>query len=127
MQQEIIKMNHFLQDAYNDLPDTFHVLLVLIVIDYITGVCLALKEKRISSKIGAKGIAAKVLIVCLVALSYIVDTWILDSGDKFSSITILFYCANEIISIFENVNHFGLPLPKKYKEYLDGLKSKKNT
>lgn len=46
-------MNHFLQDAYNDLPDTFHVLLVLIVIDYITGVCLALKEKRISSKIGA--------------------------------------------------------------------------
>ena len=56
-------MNHFLQDAYNDLPDTFHVLLVLIVIDYITGVCLALKEKRISSKIGAKGIAAKVLIV----------------------------------------------------------------
>lgn len=120
-------MNHFLQDAYNDLPDTFHVLLVLIVIDYITGVCLALKEKRISSKIGAKGIAAKVLIVCLVALSYIVDTWILDSGDKFSSITILFYCANEIISILENVNHFGLPLPKKFKEYLDGLKSKKNT
>ena len=34
---------------------------------------------------------------------------------------------NEIISIFENVNHFGLPLPKKFKEYLDGLKSKKNT
>ena len=55
------------------------------------------------------------------ALSYIVDTWILDSGDKFSSITILFYCANEIISIFENVNHFGLPLPKKFKEYLDCL------
>lgn len=90
-------------------------------------ICLAVKEKKISSKIGAKGIAAKVLIVCLVALSYIVDTWILDSGDKFSSITILFYCANEIISIFENVNHFGLPLPKKFKEYLDGLKSKKNT
>ena len=103
------------------LPGTVYALFVLIIIDYITGVCLAVKEKKISSKIGAKGIAAKVLIVCLVALSYIVDTWILDSGDKFSSITILFYCANEIISIFENVNHFGLPLPKKFKEYLTKL------
>ena len=72
------------------LPDTVYALFVLIIIDYITGVCLAVKEKKISSKIGAKGIAAKVLIVCLVALSYIVDTWILDSGEKFSSITILF-------------------------------------
>ena len=108
------------------LPDTVYALFVLIIIDYITGVCLAVKEKKISSKIGAKGIAAKVLIVCLVALSYIVDTWILDSGEKFSSITILFYCANEIISIFENVNPFGLPLPRKFKEYLDGLKSKKS-
>ena len=102
------------------LPDIVYALFVLIIIDYITGVCLAVKEKKISSKIGAKGIAAKVL-------SYIVDTWILDSGEKFSSITILFYCANEIISIFENVNRFGLPLPRKFKEYLDGLKSKKNT
>ena len=118
-------MNHFFYTAYNSIPDTFYVLLVLIVIDYITGVCLALKEKTTSSKIGAKGIASKVLIVCMVALSYIVDTWILDSREKFSSITILFYCANEVISIFENVNHFGLPLPRKFKEHLTGLKSKK--
>lgn len=67
-------MNHFFYTAYNSIPDTFYVLLVLIVIDYITGVCLALKEKTTSSKIGAKGIASKVLIVCMVALSYIVDT-----------------------------------------------------
>ena len=39
------------------LPDTVYALFVLIIIDYITGVCLAVKEKKISSKIGAKGIA----------------------------------------------------------------------
>lgn len=108
------------------LPDTVYSLFVLIIIDYITGVCLAVSEQKISSKIGTKGIAAKVLIVCFVTLSYIVDTWILDSREKFSSITILFYYANEVISIFENVNHFGLPLPRKFKEYLAGLKSKKS-
>ena len=94
-------MSHFFQTAYKELPETVYALLVLIVIDYVTGVCLAVKEKTASSKVGAKGIASKVLIVCLVALSYIVDTWILHSGEKFSSITIFFYCANEIISIFE--------------------------
>ena len=117
-------MNHFFQTAYKELPETVYALLVLIVIDYVTGVCLAVKEKTASSKVGAKGIASKVLIVCLVALSYIVDTWILHSGEKFSSITIFFYCANEIISIFENVNRFGLPLPRKLRDFLENLKNK---
>ena len=51
-------MNHFFYTAYNSIPDTFYVLLVLIVIDYITGVCLALYEKTTSSIIGAIGIAS---------------------------------------------------------------------
>lgn len=118
-------MNKLFQDAYTNLPETVYILLVLIVLDYITGVCLAVKEKTVSSKIGAKGIASKVLIICLVALSYIVDTWILCSGEKFSSITILFYCANEVISIFENVNRFGLPMPQKLKDLINNLKNKK--
>lgn len=32
------------------LPDTVYALFVLIIIDYITGVCLAVKEKKISSR-----------------------------------------------------------------------------
>lgn len=120
-------MNEILQEAYTNLPETVYALLVLIVLDYVTGVCLAVKEKTASSKIGARGIASKVLIICLVALSYIVDTWILCSGEKFSSITILFYCVNEVISIFENVNRFGLPMPQKLKDWLDNLKNKKST
>lgn len=39
-------MNHFFHTAYNSIPDTFYVLLVLIVIDYITGVCLAVSAGR---------------------------------------------------------------------------------
>ena len=110
-------MSHFFQTAYKELPETVYALLILIVIDYVTGVCLAVKEKTASSKVGAKGIASKVLIVCLVALSYIVDTWILHSGEKFSS----------IISIFENVNRFGLPLPRKLRDFWENLKNKRNT
>lgn len=69
-------MNHFFYTAYNSIPDTFYVLLVLIVIDYITGVCLALKEKTTSSKIGAKGIASKVLIVCMASIEKLISGWV---------------------------------------------------
>lgn len=111
-----------LLETIGNLPDTIYALLFLIVLDYITGVCLAIKEKAASSKVGAKGIASKVMIVCLVALSYIVDSFILHSGTTFSSVTILFYCSNELISIFENVNRFGLSLPKKLREFLNTLR-----
>lgn len=37
-------MNHFFYTAYNSIPDTFYVLLVLIVIDYITGVSAGRKS-----------------------------------------------------------------------------------
>lgn len=117
-------MNSIFQKTYERFPETVYALLLFIVIDYITGICLAIKEKTASSKVGAKGIASKILIICLVAISYIVDTWILHSGERFSKITILFYCVNEIISIVENVNRFGLPLPRKFKELIDALTKK---
>ena len=118
----INEMKQAILETIVSLPDTIYALFFLIVLDYITGVCLAVKEKKSSSKVGAKGIASKIMIICLVALSYIVDVFILHCGTAFSSVTILFYCSNELISIFKNVNRFGLSLPKKLKEFLNTLK-----
>ena len=39
-----------------------------------------------------------------------------------SSATILFYCANELISICENAAKMGLPLPKKLTECLKNFR-----
>ena len=36
----------------------------------------------------------------------------------------LFYCANEGISIIENAVLLGLPIPKKLKDILEQIKSK---
>lgn len=36
--------------------DHLYILIVLVILDYITGICVAIHQKRLSSKIGFKGI-----------------------------------------------------------------------
>ena len=35
--------------------DHLYILIVLVILDYITGICVAIHQKRLSSKIGFKG------------------------------------------------------------------------
>ena len=95
-----------------------YALIFVIIIDYITGVCVAIHNKKLSSKIGAKGIARKISIFALIALSHILDFYILESADALKTLTIIFYLSNECMSVLENVGTLGLPLPKKLKDIL---------
>ena len=47
--------------------------LVAIVLDYLTGVLDAGYNKRLSSKIGLKGIFKKIALLCLIALAVVID------------------------------------------------------
>lgn len=96
-----------------------YALTFVIIIDYITGVCVAIQNKRLSSKIGGKGIAKKISIFALVALSHVLDAFVFGSGDSLRIITISFYLSNECLSILENVGALGLPLPEKLKDILE--------
>ena len=49
-----------------------YALVAFVVMDYITGVMLAILERRLSSEVGAKGIFKKVLIFTLVAVGHII-------------------------------------------------------
>ena len=76
----------------NENLKILHALIVLTILDYITGVCVAIKMGRISSAIGAKGIAGKVIIYALISLSNIFDTYFLTANGILEAATILFYC-----------------------------------
>ncbi|HCL03895.1 MAG TPA: holin [Lachnoclostridium phytofermentans] len=94
-------------------------LIVCVVIDYITGVMVAIVEKKLSSAIGFKGIFKKVLIFCLVGISHILDVYVIKSGSAVRLAVILFYVYNEGVSIMENVSILGLPVPQKLKDVLE--------
>ena len=101
-------------------------LMAMIVIDYATGVIVAIVKKRLSSAVGFKGIARKVYILILVAVGHIVGCYVFGSGEACRDMIIGFYIANEGISILENGVKLGLPLPDKFVAALEQLKGKNN-
>lgn len=107
---------------FGQLTVLFWALLALSLIDYVTGVMTALKQHTLSSAIGYVGIAKKVLIFALVAVAHIVDAYVICKGSAVMAATLLYYIANEGISITENAANLGVPLPKKLVSVLQQIK-----
>ena len=94
-------------------------LIILMALDYVTGVMCAIADKSLSSAVGFKGICRKVLILMLVGIANIIDVNVV--GSALRGAVICFYLSNEGISILENSAHLGLPIPQKLKDILTQL------
>ena len=98
-------------------------LCIFALVDYITGVIAAIVEKKLCSRIGFKGIARKILMFLMVGVTAVLNTNVLGGEMPIREIVIVFYIANEGISIIENSARLGLPIPKKLIDVLEQLKS----
>ena len=98
-----------------------YALVAFVVIDYLTGIMVAILEKRLSSEVGFRGIFKKVLIFSLVAVAHIIDSQLIQTGSAIRTAVIFFYLSNEGISIIENTAKIGLPIPEKLKTVLEQL------
>lgn len=106
---------------FGKLDGLITALIVFVTIDYVTGFICAWAEKKLSSEVGAKGIAKKVFIFFLVAVANVIDTQILKEGSTLRTAVIFYYLANEGLSIVENAARLGLPVPPKLKDALEQL------
>ena len=127
-------MRHFVNNAISVVLTTFiylvggidiamKSLLIVIVIDYITGVMSAIYNKKLNSTIGLKGILKKFSYLIIVSLSVILDRIVGDTG-AIRTLDIYFFVANDGISIVENIGKMGVPLPKKLTKVLEQLRNK---
>lgn len=98
-------------------------LLVLIVIDYLTGVLAAGIQGKLSSSAGLKGIAKKVFILMIVALAVQIDN-VYPTGGTVRDLVIYFFLANEGLSVLENAGRAGLPIPNKLTKTLEAFGDK---
>jgi toxin secretion/phage lysis holin len=109
---------------YGEVTGLFWALIAFMALDYITGVIVAVIEKRLSSEVGFRGLAKKFLILVFVAVGHIADTYILGGTPAAMSAVMLFYIANEGISIIENAAALGLPVPKKITGLMEQIRNK---
>ena len=96
-------------------------LVVFVIVDYLTGILCAIEDRSLSSEVGFKGIAKKVVIFLLVGIANILDVEVIGTGSVLRTAVIFFYLSNEGISILENSTHLGLPVPKKLKDVLEQI------
>jgi toxin secretion/phage lysis holin len=100
------------------------VLVAMVVLDYVTGVVIAILNKKLSSEVGFRGLFKKIMIFALVYVAVLADQ--ATNTDIIRTITIMFYIANEGISVLENAGKLGVPYPARLKNILTQLKSKSN-
>ena len=100
------------------------ILIIFIVLDYLTGVGLAIKGKKLNSEIGAKGLLKKAAIFAVIIIAAQLDRIVENPTNLFRTAAALFYVANEGISITENIGKLGAPLPGFIIKVLEQLKSK---
>ena len=96
-------------------------LVIFATLDYITGVMCAIADHKLSSEVGFKGIARKVLIFALVGVGHVLDAYVIGTGSILRTAVIFFYLSNEGVSLMENAAHLGLPVPEKLKVVLEQL------
>ena len=97
------------------------VLVIFIVIDYIMGVLAAAHHGELSSKVGFKGIAKKIMILLLVAVAHSIDQ-VLGDAHLVRDAVIFFYIANELLSIIESAGKADLPVPSALTKAVKTLK-----
>ncbi|MVP00792.1 phage holin family protein [Paenibacillus lutrae] len=96
-------------------------LVIVMAIDYATGLIASLKEKQgLNSEVGFWGLIKKTLMLLSVSLGYKIDIAL--GTDWCMSGCIYFWLANEMISILENYGRMGLPVPPPLKKAITVLK-----
>ena len=117
-------------------------LLVLMAIDYVSGMAASAVEAidhpddrhyGWSSKKGAKGIAKKVAYLCVIAVSMVIDYIVIKTSGvlgmalpntMLSLLVSVWYLLNEALSIIENAGRIGAPVPNWLMKYIAALKDK---
>ncbi len=101
------------------------VLVIMVVIDYITGVAAAWYKCCLNSNTGLWGISKKIFLFVPVVIAYWLDTLL--NQAVLRNMAIFFYISNEGLSILENLAWLGVKIPgflTKALEEINKLQSK---
>jgi toxin secretion/phage lysis holin len=109
------------------------VLLGFMALDYVTGVLCAVMGKSkhadgLSSYVGFHGIIKKVMILLAVMVGFGIDqvlaTGLANAGQTLNipiarNLVVVFFLANEGLSVLENISLAGVPIPSFLKKLLE--------
>ena len=112
------------------MPVAVRLLVLLMGLDYLSGVGVALLGKSpkseggaLSSRAGFAGLMRKAMILIVILLAAVLDN--LTGSAACTGAAAMFYIVNESLSILENAVLLGVPIPEKLRQTLDIAKKGK--
>ncbi|URN94548.1 MAG: phage holin family protein [Candidatus Pristimantibacillus lignocellulolyticus] len=99
------------------------VLVVFIVIDFVSGLALAGKEGKASSRELWFGVTRKIGTLSIVAVAHLLDT-VIGDDHLIRDAAIFFYLAGELLSLIENTGRLGVPIPPIISKAVQVLRGK---
>ena len=130
--EEIREILNVLQDedfrtfVYSGDMNLITILFILMIIDIITGISKAVKNKNLWSRKSLLGFARKIFVFLIITVANLLDLFMNLNGALVLA-TVTFYILNEVLSITENAGQLGVPLPDKLIEVISVVNKKSNS
>ncbi|MGJ9384245.1 phage holin family protein [Salipaludibacillus sp. CF4.18] len=103
-----------------------HLLALLMVVDVVTGLVKAFKNRNLWSRKSLFGFARKILVFGVIILANVIDQ-VLGMNGAVTYATVVFYIASEGLSIVENMSEIGVLIPSSISERLHVIKNEQNS
>jgi toxin secretion/phage lysis holin len=117
-----INLEGLIKLYYENLTPMGQALLILVLIDYLTGIAAAYYEGKLSSKEGYKGIMAKMMVFLIAAMAHFLSHTL--NMPYLEDMVIFFYVSNELLSIIENAGRMNVPIPDVMRNAVEMLKNR---
>lgn len=98
-------------------------LIILMAVDYATGLMKGYVNKDLSSSTSARGLFKKIMTLLILIVGVALDRMIGTGEHMFRTLVAFFYISNESLSIIENATQLGVPVPQQIQDALEQLKN----
>lgn len=106
------------------LDNALQMLLMVMILDILTGIAKAIYNKQFNVMIGIKGIIIKFGYLIIVSVSFMLDKF-MESNGMVRGAVIYLFVFNQVLSILQNWTDMGIKIPTILTDLLN--KFKKNT
>ncbi|MEK9198619.1 holin family protein [Ureibacillus sp. 179-F W5.1 NHS] len=96
-------------------------LVAFMVIDYVTGVLVGIKKKKLNSEIMFWGGIRKAVILIVIAIAVMLDTLVGNEQPLIRTLAIMYYVGREGLSTIENIGALGVKIPSFVSEPVSKL------
>ncbi|WP_282939010.1 phage holin family protein [Paenibacillus sp. RC67] len=117
-------MGVVVSDYLGGWDNAMKILVLLMVIDYFSGILGAFRNKCLNSEVMFWGGVRKGIVFLVIALAAACDQFIGGQAPVFRTLALYFYAGREGLSVIENLGVLGVPMPSALTQFLEQLRQK---